>query len=106
MTDNDVKELAETIIYFWQTYDDSDYGANGYQCEFCQGKHTYDVKEFKHELDCVVLIAQDILTIGKKEKIEPPPPPGHIKEFNCWRGWVETEASIQANIEWNKQLNS
>lgn len=31
-------------------------------CNFCASEHSGDEKNFKHDLNCPVLIAQDILT--------------------------------------------
>ena len=103
-SDSDVKLLAETVLDYWQTYDDCDNGPNGYNCEFCTGEHDFELINFKHALDCPVLVAQDVLTIGKKER-KRPIPPGHIKKYVFGRGFIETEESIQANKDWINRNN-
>ena len=66
----DVLELAKAITEDPVEYMDSDSGSY-YYCNFCESElnehdkstgEWYNMKNFKHELTCPVLIAQDILT--------------------------------------------
>jgi len=58
---DDVLILAKTIledcVYF---YDSCDYRGQ-YECKYCNSK-SYELNDFKHELDCPALVAQDIMT--------------------------------------------
>jgi len=37
-------------------------GFDGYACSFCCGCKVVKSKDFRHDLDCPVLVAQDLLT--------------------------------------------
>lgn len=51
-------ELVEDAVMF---YDGGDYRQDGYECSFCRGTTTATRDEFKHDLDCSVLVAYDLL---------------------------------------------
>ena len=62
----DVLKLAETIVDCPVEYQDGDYGS--YYCNYCEAEldcKVGGIKDFKHNLNCPVLIAQDILTRSK-----------------------------------------
>ena len=61
----DVEELAGTILNNWEDHSSQ----NRYKCNYCAGypgaEHpTKEVDGYPHDLDCPVLIAQDVLTGG------------------------------------------
>lgn len=60
----DVLKMAKAIMLEPLTYMDGDY-TPWFFCEYCdaelRGCHV-DAKDFKHDVDCPVLVAQDILT--------------------------------------------
>lgn len=61
---NDVKRVAEALLEWHYDYD-VQHGMNAYnECRFCSGRVYWnkDVNEIKHDADCVVLIAKDLLT--------------------------------------------
>ena len=53
------KALEEDAVMY---QDGGDYGMDGYECEYCRGEKTVAREDFKHETDCPVLVAQDLLT--------------------------------------------
>ena len=60
----DVICLAKTILENFIDYNDGDFESY-YCCEYCDAKlkgYSVNFKDFKHDLNCPVLIAQDILT--------------------------------------------
>lgn len=60
---NDVKKVAETLLDFgiyFADYGDS-YPYYVYECHCCDAC-AVKKDDFKHELDCPILIAQDLLT--------------------------------------------
>lgn len=61
---NDVLIIAKTIVEEPVEYFDSD-SSSHYFCNYCEaelGALYNNIEDFKHELTCPVLIAQDILT--------------------------------------------
>jgi len=56
--------LAEWILDDWWRNDWSDYGTGEYECNYCSAKggSTDTPKSMKHDLDCPVLVALDIMT--------------------------------------------
>lgn len=63
---SDAKILAEAVLEEWWWGDMGDYGDQKYHCNYCSGAEytidTKDPKSIKHDLDCPVLVALDILT--------------------------------------------
>ena len=53
------KAVEEDAVCF---QDGGDYNHDGYDCVHCCGERTDTRGEFKHEIDCPVLVAQDVLT--------------------------------------------
>ena len=59
----DVLLMANHIMGWYPTYEQGDYAKyHGYCCEYCSGRPELDCSNFKHERDCIVLVAQDVLT--------------------------------------------
>ena len=61
----DVLILANAIIDDFAVSDwagDSFGDFNGYICEYCYCEKSEEAKDLKHDLDCPVLVAQDVLT--------------------------------------------
>ena len=59
---DDVKKLAETILE--NPLYEKEYGRNAYLCcQYCSERYDWDYKgKFEHKQNCVVLIAQDVMT--------------------------------------------
>ena len=60
----DVLCLARAILENPVCYSSGDYETTWY-CEYCEAElcgYQYTAEDFKHELSCPVLVAQDILT--------------------------------------------
>jgi len=59
---NDVLKLARAILCLPVDYMDSD--RPYYYCRYCSAEMRPDsrLEDFKHDLDCPVLVAQDVLT--------------------------------------------
>jgi len=60
----DVSKIAKAIVFEPLTYMDGDYTPY-YFCHFCESElkgYTVNPEDFKHDVDCPVLVAQDILT--------------------------------------------
>jgi len=61
--EEDVIIVAKALVEDAVCYQDGgDYNMDGFDCEYCRGGRTESREEFKHEIDCPVLVAQDILT--------------------------------------------
>ena len=59
----DVLLVAKVLVEDAVMYrDGGDYEMDGYECEHCCGEKTVAIEDFKHETDCPVLVAQDLLT--------------------------------------------
>ena len=70
-SESDVLKLAIAILESPVEYFDSDRYSH-YYCNYCEAELDWRIgsaDDFKHELDCPVLVAQDILT-GMENKIE------------------------------------
>ncbi len=62
--DSDVKAVATKLLEFGVSmvcYGDT-YPYQAYECECCGGEPTQLKKDFKHKLDCEILVANDLLT--------------------------------------------
>jgi hypothetical protein len=63
--DNPSKEdaiiLAKAVIEEWQDYDDGDYSPVGNFCKYCYQSSWQGYDKIKHDLDCPVLVAKDVL---------------------------------------------
>lgn len=55
----DIKKVAEAMVGDCITYDGY---SDDYSCDFCSGHRVYQQEKFVHQLDCPVLVAQDLLT--------------------------------------------
>lgn len=66
---NDVITVAKTLIedsVLWDNGSENSMNArDGYYCEYCNASEIQYIKDFKHDLDCPVLVAQDLLTLTK-----------------------------------------
>ena len=64
--EDDVKAVATALIknsvYFDEGYPNSRNPRDGYRCEYCDAKEFQKREDLKHDLDCPVLIARDLLT--------------------------------------------
>lgn len=66
--ERDIQELCAGLLdgcdeYIWN----NDWARNKYECKFCL--QSYDDHP-KHDLDCIVLIAQDLMTIAKVRGVQ------------------------------------
>ena len=59
--EKDVLIIAKTIIENEMDYYDGDRGAT-WSCNYCYGRSTKTLEDFKHDLGCPSLVARDILT--------------------------------------------
>jgi len=61
---NDVIKVAKELIDFGVHYEDygDNYPFEGFECQCCNGEVTSTEESFKHELNCPILVAQDLLT--------------------------------------------
>ena len=61
--EEDVIILAKVVMEDAVCFQDGgDCRQDGYECYQCRGEQTDTREEFKHEIDCPVLVAQDVLT--------------------------------------------
>ena len=60
---SDAVLLAEAIFDEWKAYDNCDYSPMHYYCLFCYNNSHKSHDDVKHNLNCPVLVAKDILTI-------------------------------------------
>lgn len=63
----DVRAVASALLENHAWFDDSDYGFNQYICDYCGARSKKlatidDIDKIKHDLNCPVLIARDLLT--------------------------------------------
>lgn len=54
--------LLEDAIYWDHGHTNARNPHDGYSCNHCQAKEYQKHEELEHDLDCVVLIAQDLIT--------------------------------------------
>lgn len=60
--EDDAIDVATALITECMQYYDGDYGPSN-TCRYCNGLSTGREEDFKHELGCPALIAQDLLTV-------------------------------------------
>jgi hypothetical protein len=66
---HDVLRVAEALLDDAVGWDDGDLGCrnprDGYGCQHCSASYYQKREELAHDLDCVVLVAQDLMTRSK-----------------------------------------
>jgi len=63
----DVKKVAQALLEDHTWFDNSDCGREQYSCEYCSAisppwSKPDEIEKLKHDLDCPVLAARDLLT--------------------------------------------
>jgi len=56
------KAHSQDGIYWDEGFTNSRNPHDGYRCRQCAGKLTDNAEDFKHSLDCTILIAMDLIT--------------------------------------------
>lgn len=62
---DDLEAVCNALIEDAIEYTDGDYEC-GYSCNYCESLIELDLEDFRHELNCPVLVAQDIRPIGEE----------------------------------------
>ncbi len=64
---SDALELAKAVVKYHAPYNDGGdhMDLKGFECIYCESGYFKDDKDIKHNTDCPVLIARDLLCKGK-----------------------------------------